>query len=767
MWVVSRGTNRKLFFLCLLLSVSVLVLHAQKSGVPVSDTVHRNSGKSFLLNGDTILSEVKQNVLYRECLVHLMALKEVITPLSNKGDTQQLQRMLVRLHLPDTSISHFWQSSKIIFPVKRSRLLTFGGGYINYNYSFRTAPDSIFAPSGVAQHLFLAGGMFTLAEKIPLQVSYTGRESNSEYFKSYRNFKVDFDVEQYRRLKAQKDVDYFRKKSLELQNPLLPFALQAAGQRIQEYNRLLQDPVVVKKLIAAKEILLQTTFPDTAAVYADSLKREGASFIQAYDSLLVNKEKYRAFRDSLLMVKAEADTKVKQVEQIVRSKGISAQQLDQLVAIYGKNDEHIRALQRSFDGLRSLSLGRTYPNYGPLTVQNLNVRGVSFEYVKNKLYLSASAGMVDFHFQEYLYQKQKVLPQYIAASRVGYVDQKQNKLLLTYYKGEKQITGGNLQGLMPVTGLAFTAQIAVAKQTIVTGEVAQSAVPEQSTNGEGKRSLNFSDGKQRAYSFGLKSYLPKISTRIEGFYRSTGINFQAFNGFQYNAAFSGFSVRMEQPLFKRQLQLTAAVQRNDFYNPFVPQRYNANTVYKNALLTLRKARWPVITVGLSPSTQMTMIAGAVFESHFQTFTGHVFHQYRIGEAKSQTILLFNHFYNEIADSSLPYFNAQNVLWRQSFDFGTYVTTVGASYLSNTQYRLLALETGFSSTLFRHCNLDVALKVNNLNNTIVKVGFRSGGRLMLSHLGTITFNIDKNFIPGSQNQLSSYETYQVGFTKSFY
>ncbi len=59
------------------------------------------------------------------------------------------------------------------------------------------------------------------------------------------------------------------------------------------------------------------------------------------------------------------------------------------------------------------------------------------------------------------------------------------------------------------------------------------------------------------------------------------------------------------------------ITKSNFDNPLLPEWHNANTVYKSLNATFREKRWPSVSVGYIPSSQLTVIGGDVYETHYQ------------------------------------------------------------------------------------------------------------------------------------------------------
>src|SRR5204862_302099 len=98
---------------------------------------------------------------------------------------------------------------------------------------------------------------------------------------------------------------------------------------------------------------------------------------------------------------------------------------------------------------------------------------------------------------------------------------------------------------------------------------------------QGSTKFNLSDRTNLAYAFKVSTWWPHTNSRLEGFYKYTGANFQSFSSFQTNAAMESWYVKAEQNFFTRKLRIVGSLRKNEFSNPFIVQQYTSNTVFKS------------------------------------------------------------------------------------------------------------------------------------------------------------------------------------------
>lgn len=643
-----------------------------------------------------------------------------------------------------------------------------GSGYINYTYTYRSGKDSSVIDNNVAQHLITGSFNATIANLVPVRVTYFERQSNSPYFKDFRDVTVDVDVNRYRQLKMQKAVARLKNSYSQQLDPSTTPALSAVDTKLDQYKSLLNDPKLMTELIRSKETLIRTDFPDTSLHYIDSVTRRAKQFIEMYDSLQAKQTAYQHLHDSLYQVYRQAEAGKNKLQQLLNNPNISAKDITYLQGMYEKDNTDLEQLRKANNGIRKLALGRTYPSYTNLTLQNINVNGINVEYVKDNYYFAAAAGLVDFRIRDFLFSDQKLPRQYVYAARAGYGRRESDHLILTYFRGRKQLFGGNLQTpSSPIQGVSLAAQVLIERHTRIYGEIAQSGVPYTlGGNNSSKPAISFNDNSQRAYAAGFASYFPRTQTLLEGYYQHSGLNYQSFNSFQYNAAANSWSFRFEQSAWKRQLVFQASLRKNDFVNPLVLQRYNANTVFKSFTLSLRKSKWPLVSVGYQPASQYTVVGNQVYENHYQSFNGNISHSYKLGIARAATTVSFSQFFNDRRDSGFVYYNSKNFFVAQTFLFTRFTATVNVSGMNNGRHQLIVMEEGLSATLFKAFTAGFAIKINNLDKNINKIGFNAKTRINMKKIGELNVWMEQSYLPGLQQEFYKYEMYNIGLTRYF-
>jgi hypothetical protein len=643
-----------------------------------------------------------------------------------------------------------------------------GNGYISYNYNYRSGADSSVSWNNISQHLVTAGFNAVLVNRLPITITYTERQSNSPYFRDFRDVRVDLNVQQFRRMQQERLLKQLRSSIGGLDDSLLEYSRKAASLKSLHTKDLVNNPSLIQQLIKAKETLIRGDFPDTSIAYKDSVIGKAKQFINYFDSLRAIQKKYQQVTDSLNILYQQVQLKARRIKQLLSGRPLSPSELNELGSLAGKNTDKLKELRQSYDGIRAFSLGRTLPNYSNLTLQNVNINGINLEYGRNNIYMAATAGMVDFRIRDFLYRNQKPVKQYLYAARVGYGTKEKDNIILTYFRGRKQLFGGPLSArASDIQGVSLAGQFFIYRGIKVYGEVAQSGIPYIPGNGIiAKPSLRLNDNSQRAYAAGFNAWLARTNTIAEGQYRYSGLNYQSFNSFQYNAAAHSWSFGITQQFWKRQLTVQANFRKNDFLNPIVLQRYNANTVYKSLLVTFRKTKWPVITAGYQPASQFTAVGNDVYENHYQSFMASASHQYKLGLIKATSVVMMSRFYNDKTDTGLVYYNSSNFFWNQTFQFSFFSMNMNMARMKNGEHDLVVMEEGISSSFLKQFHAGFAVKINNLNRLVTRIGFNTNARVSIPKIGELDLWMEQSYLPSTQATLFQYRSYNLSLTRYF-
>jgi hypothetical protein len=658
---------------------------------------------------------------------------------------------------------------------KAKQLFVFNGGFVSYNFSYRSNLDTPFVQSDLIQHL-VTGNLRFSAGNFPLSLTFLGRKSNSIYFKDIYDARLEYDafrgndkllsgirrqlISRINSIKDSLSDDLYPRRLTDFESRKREFDLKFTPQRLVEMN----------EIIRVKSISYDVTLPDSLArKKSDSLISAAESFIQLYTSEKNILEKEGKVVDSLKQVYYGSLLRIKSLKEILGRNFNNWQDLQEIKKQVREISGDRFPISKKYEwllGLRNLGIGKSSVNYSELTAKNINVNGVNIEY-NSWYYLALTAGFVDYRFRDFFYQPFRRTPQYLYMVRTGVGSVEHNHIIVTAFKGQKQLyaPASSKMSSFNVSGIAVELKYFLLKNTFAIAEVGKTSTPGLQSNTTSKSFWTLSDKSNQAYSFQLYSYIPQTSSRIEAMYKYTGANYQSFNSFQSNSSLTSWYVKAEQSFFKRRLRLLATLRANEFSNPYIIQAYKSNTIFKSIQANFHRTKWPTLSIGYTPMSQLTKVENQLIENRFQTFNATANHYYKLGTQQSTTIV-FTKFFNTATDTGFAYFNASNILIAQNFFFKSFSALAGYSQTRNRDYMLNVLEGNIEVPVGNILTVGIGSKVNSLNNSDVKVGYSGKFNLRSGMLNGLYLTYEKGYLSSKKGQLVSNDFLNIGITKSF-
>jgi hypothetical protein len=432
--------------------------------------------------------------------------------------------------------------------------------------------------------------------------------------------------------------------------------------------------------------------------------------------------------------------------------------------------------------VRSFGVGRTVVNYSELSAKNISVNGFQAEYNPDAYYALAT-GSVDYRFRDFIVKGPKQSGQYLTVLRYGRGLKDGNNIIFTWFGGRRQLyNAGTVDTLQntsvqtPSSGLmGFTIEgnYRLTKNINFIAEVAKSSYPVYAKDSSGKNSLpaqmlEMSNRHNEAYSLKADGFFPRTQTTVRGTFKRLGANFQSFSTFTDGSAQTAWSANVQQLFFKRQLTLMLGANTNDFSNPFIGSQYKSTTVFKSMQATWRRNKWPVVSVGYFPSSQITKLGDGLYrENLFYTLTGNVTHSYKVNQVMMNSVLVYTQFYNRSTDSGFVYFNTKNLLLSQSAFINQLTLQTNASGAFNQDYRLYTVEGRAAYNLNKYVMIGAGVKYNYQTTfNIEQLGYSAETTFQIPKLGQIQFSAEKGFIPGMNKQLVPNNTGRATYFKTF-
>ncbi len=652
-------------------------------------------------------------------------------------------------------------------------------GLMSYQFNYRTAIDTPFLEKDLGQHVMMGRMNVLLGGIAPVTISYLGRRTNSNMFRDINDVQVSFNALAF----ANSLQSSLRQRLLslapQLKDSIAGMLLGIQKNKQGKLERWLNSAAQLQKLVAANEVIrvpritYDPDLPDSVnEKREESLKKAAATFMELYNK---TKEEYNAISravDSLVQVYEQSLLRLKRFQQLINGQWndlVTYRKWKHTINDFGLSNTDIPAQYRWLLGIRTFSLGRSVVNQSELTAKNLRVNGINFEY-NSWYYLAVTAGLIDYRFRDFVVSPVKRSPQLLYLLRLGIGRSEGNHLIVSGFRGQKQLFSGrvNRGGLssITVTGYSVEARYTIHRATYITAEMAESVSPDFRNIPAAERiKIGSADKSNNAYAVRLFSYLPKTGSRLEAMYKYTGANFQSFSSFQTNSGQEAWYIKFDQQLFKRQLRIRAALRSHDFFNPFIVQQYQSNTIFKSVTATFRRRKGPVLTLGYIPMVQITKMDNQLIESRFQTLNASYYHLYRIYKSRAATSLIYNRFYNHNSDSAFLYYNAVNVYGAQNFYFRLFSTGVVASYTKNNNYKLLVMEENVNWNFPQWGALGFGVKVNKYNQEDLKLGGFVNANIRIGNVDMLSVSMEKSYLPGYRGGLVRNEMVTIQFNKA--
>ena len=653
-------------------------------------------------------------------------------------------------------------------------------GYAAYQFNYRSNIDTPFAEKNINQHNLLARLNIVLGGIVPISVTYWGRRSNSNSFRDINDVQVSFNAGEFANGLQSSIRQRLMALSPQLKDSITGALLNMKRHKLFDLEKWLNAPAQLQKMVGCNETLripkitYDSNLSDSAnASREDSIKMIAKAFMDLYSTTKGEYDKISAEVDSLTKQYEQSLLRVKKFQQMISGQWQDIANYSNWktkLSEFGFTNIEIPAKYRWLMGVRKFSLGRSVINQSELTAKNISVNGLNFEY-NSWYYLAVTAGLIDYRFRDFVVSPVSKTRQALYILRLGLGRVEGNHLIVSGFQGQKQLFTGstNRGGLSSITvkGVSIEGRFNINKTTFLSAELAESISPDFRNTPAGESSkLGFSDKTNNAYAVRFFSYLPKAGTRIEAMYKYSGANYQSFSSFQTNAGQEAWYVKADQHFFKRQLRISAAFRSADFFNPFIVQQYKNNTIFKSISATFRKRKWPILTVGYIPMSQVTKLDNQLFESRFQTLNASGNHMYKIHKSNAATSLIYNRFYNSSADSGFLYYNAVNVYGAQNFYFKLFSTGVGASYTKNNNYRLLVMDENVNWNFPKWGTVGFGVKVNKYGDDEIKLGAYANANIRIGKADMLSFSMEHGYLPGLNGGLVKNEIASIQYAKAF-
>lgn len=668
-------------------------------------------------------------------------------------------------------------------------------GNVMYDFYYQSNADTPYLEKEIYQHTVQTSLEITVRDRYPVRVAFTTMRGNSYLFRDLTGANMQYTNRDFKNILLQ-NAQQWDAGQLKQWKELEELKLRIAA-RLKEINRLKSwksGPSALQQMIEERERKLYGKVKDSLSLNAgvpDSLGKLTALKDKADSLSRKVKDTYDANAaklDSLQKELARWETLYNQKRQLL---GARKQQLMDVLTKSRNNKELADSLQamnlpdsvlprgfRTLLAVRSVGIGRTLVDYSELTAKNISITGVQAEY-NPSYYVAFATGAVDYRFRDFVVNDNRVR-QYLNMVRVGTGMKEGNNVILSFYTGKKQVYNFNTPAGGATTeapdykimGVSLEGRWQINKNNYIVGEAAKSSMPyyqrEDHSQGLGASMVSMSDHSNEAFAVTAASFVPLTGTRLSGMFKRMGANFQSFSLYATGSAQSAWMIKADQPLFKQQLTLTGSIRQNIYTSVFENASYRSNTVFKSIQATFRRKKWPVLSLGYFPSSQLMKLSDDKYiENLFNTLVGTASYFYQYRGISMNTIFSGTRFYNHQTDSGFVYFNSTNLLLNQTVFLGKFTVNGGLSSATNQDYAVYGADGNLQYRVSSWLELGGGLKYNyQTTYRLQQTGYTANAKVNIPKIGEIALMADQGFVPGVNKQLVPNKTGRLTYTKIF-
>lgn len=679
-------------------------------------------------------------------------------------------------------------------------------GNVEYDFLYRSFIDTPFTQNDFQQHTVKTSLSITVKDKYPLKVNLSNRISNSPYFKNFMDLNMRFDKNTFVRNAKQQLLDKIA--AANLQRPDLTATEAALKKAIDQYNKLkaaLNKPDVLQRIVEEREkqyhkkLASDNKLPDSAVLpkmdgddvldkrrlykMAGRLEEPVKERLPEDSSYTKYIERRRKELDSLQEKVQTLQAKTDSIKNKLNNNLAAARrkiynatnpgELKKIAAENGVAQEKKEGLENFLSHVKSIGIGRSVVNYSELTAWNVALTGLNIEY-NNGIYAALAAGKIDYGFRDFLGKNTRQKGQNFVMGRVGWGDIDRKAIILSAFAGKKYNYGSvgsdSINDHIQVVGYSIEGIFKKDENTGLSVELAKTSRPitgNIANNGGTKPLFAFSDNANLGLSIKAQTLLQKTDTRINGFYRKTGEQFQSFSLFTVNTNQTAWLVNVDQPFWNNKINIVASLRRNDFTNPFSEKTFKTSTIFKSIQATLRIPRWPVVSAGYYPGTQLYIVdKERLRENAYYILNGSVVHNYKAGGIRMVSSLLYNKYSSKGTDTGFIAYKGISYMASHSFIFqklqlqGTYV------YTDQEQMQYYSLDAGGDYSVSSMLRVGGSVRYNKIASGSTCMGNRAYVNFELKKLGNLQLQYDKSYLPTIWQTLYPVETGRVSWIKYF-
>ncbi len=388
--------------------------------------------------------------------------------------------------------------------------------------------------------------------------------------------------------------------------------------------------------------------------------------------------------------------------------------------------------------------------------------------------MAVAIGKVDYGFRDFFGNNSPSLNQHLILGRIGLGDIEKKAIIFSLFTGRKasygSIISDTISNSILVTGYSLEAIIKKDRNSSFSAEIAKSTRPFSGSfaaNKEMKSLFRFSDKTNLGISVKGQTIIQETQTRLSGFFRKTGENYQSFSLFSYNTDQTAWMIKAEQSLMKDRINLTGIVRKNDFVNPFTEKTFRTSTVFSSIQVSVRIPKWPSVTIGYYPGSQLYIIdRNRARENVYYMLNGTAIHTYKLSGARMVSSFIYNKYTNRGTDSGFINYSGINYMLSQSISLNRLQLQGSFTYTDQEQLKFYTLETGADLQAGKLLRLGAGVKYNKITGGNIYWGGRGQLMLEIKRIGTLELQYEKSFLPTIQQSLFPVEIGRLTWFKSF-
>jgi len=693
-------------------------------------------------------------------------------------------------------------------------------GNVQYDFLYRSLVDTPYYQNDYSQHSIQSSLDVVVRNSYPLRVTVLSRRSNSPYFRDMTDVNVQFRENMYLTQLKKNLTDqavnrlHNEKNELYREQAKIQQLYQQQAEKVTQLRTWINSPARIQELVAEKEKqLYPVADPEDSAREmvknylhekyqgaTDSIKQKGDSLWKqkkgnlASDSsankinlvkerlqqkkqeLARAEETLRDYGKKIVGFKKNMQDSLGRIKQrIARVKN-----MDELKEYVSQNKEDAKKMPagwKALTSIKNLGIGRTWLDYSELTVKNISLSGGNIEINPSRFYFAVAAGRINARFRDFVVRDNNMPRQSLFLIRAGIGKKEKSNLIFTYYNGKRNLLNSFYSSsfssrLEKVIGISLESRILIDDNKFLTLETAKSSF--HSTNSASrqqsqlmKKVWNMKDRSNEAYSIKLMSYWPQTDTRVSGYYRKMGEHFQSFNLQPVNVSQESYQVKVQQNFWRKRLGIEAGIRKNDFSNPFINPGLNSSTVFKSLSATVRIPKYPSLTIGYYPSSQLTVLANqTLVENQYNTLSAVASHSYRVGTKSMSSNAMYLRFYNSGADTGFIYYNATSWSANQYIFWNKLQSQTGFTYTGQQNLKVTTVEQSITWQLRQWLSASAGGKYNRVNAAETLWGGMAAMHISFEKIGTIQLAYDRSYLPGLDRNLLPVDMGKLTLIKKF-